>query len=56
MQMQNQILMLKGAISMMSTEDQAAINECVTKLNELVDSYENGPIALALVGLERSKG
>jgi len=53
--MQNQILMLKGAISMMSPEDQAAINECVTKLNELVDIYgDNGPIALALVGLERS--
>lgn len=50
---QMQILMLKGAISEMSPESQAKVNDCHKTLVETIKPYgDEGLIALSLLGLQ----
>ena len=47
------LLMLKGLISQMPTEDIERIDQCVLRIRSIVAEFgDNGRIALALLGAE----
>lgn len=46
------VLVIKGAISELPEEDQKAVGTMAKNIQEIVNSSQFGPIALALVGAE----
>jgi hypothetical protein len=51
-----ELLMMKGLISELSTEDQGRCKECYDKITALLEEYDApGFMALALIGIERSE-
>ena len=49
------LLMLKGAISDLTKDQQGKIAECKTKLMTILEEYgDEGKIALSIIGLELS--
>lgn len=52
MNSRTQMLLLKGAISEASKEEQQRIEEIAAKIRELIGESEEGMVALTLIGLE----